>query len=65
MVLALCLSSLAFFNYLKLRRTGRNRSGQDEQAAAGRHTVGERLRLSCEELGPTFVKIGQISKHSS
>jgi ubiquinone biosynthesis protein len=54
------LEQLGVFNYLKLRRTGRDRSKQDEQAAAGRRTVGERLRLSCEELGPTFVKIGQI-----
>lgn len=54
------LEQLGVFNYLKLRKTGHNRSGQDEQAADGRHTVGERLRLSCEELGPTFVKIGQI-----
>ena len=25
-----------------------------------RLSIGERLRRSCEELGPTFVKIGQI-----
>ncbi len=29
-------------------------------AAAGDRTRGEHLRLVCEELGPTFIKVGQI-----
>jgi len=31
--------------------------GEDDSAKL---SMGERIRLSCEELGPTFVKMGQI-----
>jgi len=45
-----------------LRTTLRpKRSEEDEAAhAAARLTVGERLRLICETLGPTFIKLGQV-----
>ncbi|NLW12086.1 MAG: 2-octaprenylphenol hydroxylase, partial [Clostridiaceae bacterium] len=48
---------LGLFSYLRIR----NREGRrDDQQEEARTSVGERLRLSCEELGPTFVKIGQV-----
>ncbi len=31
-----------------------------EHRRSGTHTIAERIRISCEQLGPTFIKIGQI-----
>ncbi|MGI6325556.1 MAG: ABC1 kinase family protein [Saccharofermentanales bacterium] len=55
----LLLEQLGIFGYLRLRHRKLD-SGSIEAAANARLSVGERLRLSCEQLGPTFVKIGQI-----
>jgi len=33
---------------------------REEQAAIARMTAPERLRRACEELGPTFIKLGQL-----
>jgi ubiquinone biosynthesis protein len=54
----LMLEQLGVFGYLRMRR----QKGSDRQQAAenARLSIGERLRRSCEMLGPTFVKIGQI-----
>ncbi len=55
----LLMEQLGIFSYLRMRRSRISRS--DEKAAENtRQTMGERLRRSCEQLGPTFVKIGQI-----
>jgi ubiquinone biosynthesis protein len=43
--------------YFKLGKQSNNRPSGTEDAKL---SVGERLRLSLEELGPTFVKLGQI-----
>lgn len=55
----LLLEQLGIFGYLHLRHRKLD-PGSVEAAANARLSVGERLRLSCEQLGPTFVKIGQI-----
>jgi len=55
----LLLEQLGVFGYLRMR----HRPVDPNSAAAAenaRRSVGERLRCACEELGPTFVKIGQI-----
>jgi ubiquinone biosynthesis protein len=51
------LEQLGVLSYLRMRRFART---DVEETAKARLNLGERLRLSCEELGPTFVKIGQI-----
>lgn len=55
----LLLEQLGVYGYLRMRRrqSAEERSSSAENA---RLSIGERLRHSCEELGPTFVKIGQI-----
>ncbi|HBP38689.1 MAG TPA: 2-octaprenylphenol hydroxylase, partial [Clostridiales bacterium] len=55
----LLLEQLGIFAYLKIRH--RKLDPYSASAAENaRQSLGERLRLSCEELGPTFIKIGQI-----
>lgn len=51
------LEQSGIFRRLQLARRDRQAAGQP---AKPQRTVGERLRCSCEELGPTFVKIGQL-----
>ncbi len=53
----LMMDQLGIFEYLKLKR---RISNTDIKADMSRLSTGERLRLSLEELGPTFVKLGQI-----
>ncbi len=38
----------------------RSQRGRDEQATIHQFTQPQKVRRACEELGPTFVKIGQI-----
>jgi ubiquinone biosynthesis protein len=55
----LLLEQLGIFNYLKIRR----RPPDPDSAKAAenaRKSIGQRLRCTCEELGPTFIKIGQV-----
>ena len=55
----LLLEQLGVFGYLRMRH--RQIDPNSTLAAENaRRSVGERLRCACEELGPTFVKIGQI-----
>ncbi len=56
---AVMLEQAGLFSYLKLRKKS-VMAQSAEKAGNARLTVGERLRMSCEELGPTFIKIGQI-----
>ena len=51
------LEQMGLFSYLRIRHREIKRDDRQETA---RSSVGERLRRSCEELGPTFVKIGQV-----
>ena len=55
----LLLEQLGIFGYLRFRHRKLDPGGVEASENA-RLSVGERLRLSCEQLGPTFVKIGQI-----
>ena len=55
----LLLEQLGVFGYLRMRRRPSDPTGEQASQNA-RLSVGERLRSACEELGPTFVKIGQI-----
>jgi ubiquinone biosynthesis protein len=50
------IDRLGIFKYLKMK----NQSGDNTQSEISRLSVGERLRMSLEELGPTFIKLGQI-----
>jgi len=51
------IDQLGVFGYLKIRK--RIEKGKDGDINE-KLTIGERLRLSLEELGPTFIKLGQI-----
>ncbi len=51
----LIIDQLGIFEYLKMRRRS-----PEAEAANSKRSIGERLRISLEELGPTFVKVGQI-----
>ncbi|GAE87203.1 ABC1 kinase family protein [Acetivibrio straminisolvens] len=53
----LLFDQLGIFDYLKMGKKISSDEGEDDSS---RLSMGERIRLSCEELGPTFVKIGQI-----
>ncbi|HWR59978.1 MAG TPA: AarF/UbiB family protein, partial [Clostridia bacterium] len=53
----LLIDRLGIFDYLKL---GRSIPNIDAEAESSRLSAGARLRLSLEELGPAFVKLGQI-----
>lgn len=55
--LGLLMARLGIFNYLKIKQRIPN---TDDKPGSFRLSTGERLRLSLEELGPTFVKLGQI-----
>lgn len=50
------LDQLGILKYLRIRH--RRDAADLEQES--RYSIGERLRRSCEDLGPTFIKIGQI-----
>ncbi|OQP07131.1 ABC transporter [Geobacillus sp. 46C-IIa] len=50
------VDELGFSSFLSLPPRGRAEQGKREGK-----TVGERLRLVLEELGPTFIKLGQIA----
>jgi ubiquinone biosynthesis protein len=45
---------------LEARRDGNERAGEREVMAASGENFGRRLRLALEDLGPTFVKFGQL-----
>jgi len=51
----LIIDQLGIFDYLKMRK-----HGTDEETSNSKRSIGERLRISLEKLGPTFVKVGQI-----
>lgn len=51
----LIIDQLGIFDYLKMRK-----HGTDTENSISKRSIGERLRISLEELGPTFVKVGQI-----
>lgn len=51
----LIIDQLGIFDYLKMRK-----HGTEGETSNSKLSIGERLRFSLEELGPTFVKIGQI-----
>lgn len=53
----LIIDQLGIFEYLKMRRKAK---GTNINSESSKLSIGERLRLSLEELGPTFVKVGQI-----
>ena len=53
----LLMDQLGIFNYLKLKK---RISNTDIESDSSKLSAGERLRLSLEELGPAFVKLGQI-----
>lgn len=55
----LLLEQLGVFGYLRMRR-GRSDKDREQAAENARLSIGERLRRSCEQLGPAFIKIGQI-----
>ncbi|WP_010246176.1 2-polyprenylphenol 6-hydroxylase [Acetivibrio cellulolyticus] len=51
----LVIDQLGIFEYLKMRKRG-----TEVESVNSKRSIGERLRISLEELGPTFVKVGQI-----
>jgi ubiquinone biosynthesis protein len=53
----LIIGQLGIFDYLKMKKKD---SDTNVEPANSKLSRGERLRLSLEELGPTFVKLGQI-----
>lgn len=50
------LDQLGIFKYLKIKKWG----SKDIENDKAKLSTGERLRLSLEELGPTFIKLGQV-----
>ncbi len=55
----LLFEQIGIYRYLRMRPDKRE-NRQQRSAELARLSLGERLRRSSEELGPTFVKIGQI-----
>ncbi len=53
----LLMDQLGIFRYLKIRK---KISNTDLKSRSSGLSTGERLRMCLEELGPTFIKIGQI-----
>ncbi|MDQ2087320.1 2-polyprenylphenol 6-hydroxylase [Herbivorax sp. ANBcel31] len=53
----LLLDQLGIFKYLKIKKKSSQKSIKSSQVKL---STGERLRLSLEELGPTFIKLGQL-----
>ncbi|TYQ12793.1 UNVERIFIED_CONTAM: ubiquinone biosynthesis protein [Acetivibrio alkalicellulosi] len=53
----LLLDQLGIFKYLKMRKGVQS---DDDNGEHSKLSTGERLRLSLEKLGPTFIKLGQI-----
>jgi len=51
----LIIDQMGIFDYLKMKKHGTESENYNSKLY-----IGERLRISLEELGPTFVKIGQI-----
>ncbi|PQQ66862.1 2-polyprenylphenol 6-hydroxylase [Acetivibrio saccincola] len=52
----LLLDQLGIFKYLKMKKL----NSEDARSDKVKLSTGERLRLSLEELGPTFIKLGQV-----
>lgn len=53
----LLFEQIGLYGHVRMRRSTEEKRQSEESA---RLSLGERLRRSCEQLGPTFVKIGQI-----
>jgi Predicted unusual protein kinase len=53
----LLMDQLGIFRYLKIKK---KITATDAKAGSSRLSTGERLRMALEELGPAFVKLGQI-----
>jgi ubiquinone biosynthesis protein len=53
----LLMDRLGIFQYLQIKKIFSN---IDAESTYSRLSTGERLRLSLEELGPVFIKLGQI-----
>jgi len=53
------IDQIGIFDYLNIKIKKNLRKGKDQEVNV-KLSVGERLRLSFEELGPTFIKLGQI-----
>jgi ubiquinone biosynthesis protein len=53
----LLMDQLGIFRYLKIRK---KISNTDLKSRSSGLSTGERLRMCLEELGPTFIKIGQF-----
>jgi len=51
------IDKLGIFDYINIEK--KNRDGED-RSGSEKLSAGERLRLSLEELGTTFIKLGQI-----
>lgn len=51
------IDNIGILSYLKIKKKTLNNNVEDKVMKL---TVGQRLRLALEELGPTFVKLGQI-----
>lgn len=49
------LDQLGILKYLNIKKKTTDREDKEKQLS-----IGERLRLTLEELGPTFIKLGQI-----
>lgn len=49
------LDQLGILKYLNIKKKSANKEDREKQLS-----IGERLRLTLEELGPTFIKLGQI-----
>src|SRR5690242_6229767 len=50
----------SFLEYVQVNRRLSLPSALFRQNASTRQTSAEHLRLACEELGPTFIKLGQV-----
>jgi len=53
----LMLEQLGIYNHLKIKNKASNTGNTSDSAG---NSAGERLKLALEELGPAFVKLGQI-----
>ena len=50
------LDQIGILRYLRIKKSKSYKENENSR----RLSVGERLRISFEELGPTFVKLGQL-----
>jgi ubiquinone biosynthesis protein len=51
------MDQLGILNYLKIRKRISNTQDESDKSML---STGKRLKMACEELGPTFIKLGQI-----